>query len=283
MVLHAVRFLRWASGTVGLVCFMAATASAASYKAPQNIAIQGYLLDSVSAPITASTRMRFRILTNGTIVWCGEYTAVNVVNGLFSVQVGYDDGSGVDHTDQDPVAYNAVAGACTAGGSIAITPDLLSGVSSGVTVAVRVDVYNGAVPETITPDFMIGSSLFALQADTVDGYDSTQLAKLDGTGQILANDATPVISPTGLWIGAGGGTTGATGPTGPSGAAGSAGATGPTGPSGANGSAGAAGATGPTGPSGANGSAGADGATGPTGPTGSAGSTGAAVHTGPTG
>ncbi|MGE4234617.1 MAG: hypothetical protein AB7F43_14960, partial [Bacteriovoracia bacterium] len=162
--------------------------------------------------------------------------------------------------------------------------------------------------------YRMTSTLFALDSDMVDGYDSSELAKLDGSNRVVANSGTVsstnmnmnigagskvqvngvnVIDDSGNWVGPSGtigptgtaGPTGATGPsgtgsTGPTGSTGATGSAGPTGSSGPTGSIGATGSAGPTGSTGATGSAGPTGSTGAQGPTGSAGINGA---TGPTG
>ncbi len=269
---------------LSLLALMASTkAHAADYeRTPQKINFQGFLADSVGTPLSGAFALRFSIYIGGTKIWSADYSTVNVSAGNFSVALG--------GTAQGGVALPPTS-------SLPITASLFSGSDYSALTEVEMEIWNGTAYEVLPSRFPINSTLYALKADTIDGYDSTVLAKLDAgvNGKILSSDGTPVIDFDGTWIGAPTGLvgpTGATGATGPAGAAGAAGATGPAGPAGPAGPTGATGATGatgptgpagPTGPTGATGAAGAAGATGATGPTGPTGATGPIGLTGAVG
>ncbi|MGE4234433.1 MAG: collagen-like protein [Bacteriovoracia bacterium] len=255
---------------------------------PQYINFQGYLTDSVGTPINTATQIRFTLYgPNPTILWQDTYTAVNVVNGFFNVSLGYAD-------------------AGQGGGAVSpITIDRTSApwnsVTSSTAIELQVEIWNGSSYEALPALYRMTSTLFALDSDMVDGYDSSELAKLDGSNRVVANSGTVsstnmnmnigagskvqvngvnVIDDSGNWVGPSGtiGPTGTAGPTGSTGPTG-IGSTGPTGSTGATGNVGPTGSAGPTGSTGPTGT----GSTGPTGATGATGSVGPTGGTGPTG
>ncbi|MGE4234431.1 MAG: hypothetical protein AB7F43_13985 [Bacteriovoracia bacterium] len=278
-----------------IVFVLISSAVHASTLSPQYINFQGYLTDSVGTPINTATQIRFTLYgPNPTILWQDTYTAVNVVNGFFNVSLGYAD-------------------AGQGGGAVSpITIDRTSapwnGVSSSTAIELQVEIWNGSSYEALPALYRMTSTLFALDSDMVDGYDSSQLAKLDGSNRVVANSGTvsstnmnmvvgggsnvqvngvSVIDDSGNWVGPSGtiGPTGTAGPTGSTGPTG-IGSTGPTGTTGSTGSQGPTGNSGPTGSTGATGPTGSTGSQGPTGdlgPTGSVGPTGALGPTGSTG
>ncbi|MGE4231943.1 MAG: hypothetical protein AB7F43_01320 [Bacteriovoracia bacterium] len=277
-----------------IVFVLISSAVHASTLSPQYINFQGYLTDSSGTPINSATQIRFTLYgPSPTILWQDTYTAVNVVNGFFNVSLGYAD-------------------AGQGGGAVSpITIDRTSApwnsVTSSTAVELQVEIWNGASYEALPALYRMTSTLFALDSDMVDGYDSSQLAKLDGSNRVVANSGTvsstnmnmtvgagsnvqvngvSVIDDSGNWVGPSGtiGPTGVTGPTGATGSQGATGATGTgaTGPTGTQGPTGSTGATGASGPTGSTGSQGPTGSVGPTGSQGSTGATGTGA-TGPTG
>ncbi|MGE4234616.1 MAG: hypothetical protein AB7F43_14955 [Bacteriovoracia bacterium] len=272
-----------------IVFVLISSAAHASTLSPQYINFQGYLTDSVGTPINTATQIRFTLYgPNPTILWQDTYTAVNVVNGFFNVSLGYAD-------------------AGQGGGAVSpITIDRTSApwnsVTSSTAIELQVEIWNGSSYEALPALYRMTSTLFALDSDMVDGYDSSQLAKLDGSNRVVANSGTVsttnmnmnigagskvqvngvnVIDDSGNWVGPSG-TIGPTGTAGPTGATGPSG-TGSTGPTGTTGATGTAGPTGDTGPTGTSGATGPTGTTGSQGPTGSTGLNGATGSTGPTG
>ncbi|MGE4233359.1 MAG: hypothetical protein AB7F43_08525 [Bacteriovoracia bacterium] len=268
------------------------SAGYSSTLSPQYINFQGYLTDSVGTPINTATQIRFTLYgPNPTILWQDTYTAVNVVNGFFNVSLGYAD-------------------AGQGGGAVSpITIDRTSApwnsVTSSTAIELQVEIWNGSSYEALPALYRMTSTLFALDSDMVDGYDSSELAKLDGSNRVVANSGTVsttnmnmaigagskvqvngvnVIDDSGNWVGPSGtiGPTGTAGPTGATGPSGT-GSTGPTGTTGATGTAGPTGDLGPTGSIGATGPTGTSGATGSVGPTGNTGPTGSTGLQGPTG
>lgn len=232
---------------------------------PQQINFQGFLKDSTGYPANGIKQMRFGLYAGGGRIWYGDYGSVNVQSGVFGVRLGSADqgGAALDPDGAGPLAA-----------SLPILSDSLAGIDYNTLVEVELEIFNGSSWETISPRFKMASALLAMKADTIDGYDSSELAKVDGSGNILSQNGSSVIDANGNWIGS---STGLVGPTGPTGAIGA------TGPSGAAGPTGAAGSNGATGPTGATGAIGATGSIGLTGPTGASGPTGIAGPTGPSG
>ncbi|MDR3606657.1 MAG: hypothetical protein P4M08_04655, partial [Oligoflexia bacterium] len=209
----------------------------------------GYLTDASANPLNGTYSLRFSLLVSGSVVWCASYSSVSVSSGEYSVVLGSTAQGGQSETVTS--CGSAGAGTPQSNTNLPITDSLISMVTSATSVQVALEVYDSSLGyEQLLPYFQISSSLFALQSETVGGYDETQLTKMDSTtGNILSQNGTPVIGPTGAWIGLG--TMGGGGATGATGAAGATGVTGPTGSNGTNG------ATGPTGVAGVTGATGA--------------------------
>ena len=78
--------LRQISGMLG-ICLLAATAAQA---VPQKISYQGSLSDQIGQPVDGTLAMTFRLYTvptGGSELW-SETQSVQIVNGLFSVELG---------------------------------------------------------------------------------------------------------------------------------------------------------------------------------------------------
>ncbi len=251
----------------------------------KTVTFRGYLMDSSSTPINnGSQLMCFRILNNGTGIWASAYS-VAVTNGHFSVNLGA--GGGSPRSPGDPTCS-------TGGGTSTLDASIFSGTGTNPNLEIQALVHNGSSFETIPANYKMSSAVHAFNADMIDNYDGSQLAKLMGpqvdassgvyasnfmdlnAGNDVRVNGIAVISPTGRWMGPGGiGSTGVTGATGITGATGMTGTTGATGITGATGMTGTTGATGITGATGAPGAGGTNGLTGPTGVTGTTGATGA--------
>ena len=138
--------------------------------APNIIGYQGRVLNTNSTPIASSTAsMKFELydaLTGGTCVWsnssanCDTNTpastvarTVTLTNGLFSEQLG-------DTGDVSP--YAAIA-------------DSVFGDNAAIYLQVYIE------SETLTPRKQLLAAPYALNAETVDGIDSSNLLQLDGT------------------------------------------------------------------------------------------------------
>lgn len=219
------------NAAIGFVVLLAGSCAwgAPLASTPRAFSFQGYLSDLANSPVTGTKRIRFGLYTGGTRVWHAEYASVNVVRGSFSVALGGSSQGGV------PIAP---------ANSLELSAELLSGLDASIDVELEVEIFNGSTWDTLTPKFQLTSSLFALKADTIDGYDSSALAKLDGSGNVISSNGTPVINAAGVWIGSTGGLGGAQGPTGARGATGAQGAQGPQGVQGPTGEQGAQGPTG---------------------------------------
>jgi hypothetical protein len=196
-----------------------------AYSVPTSFSFQGYLVDSTGAPVTTSTsaplQMRFGLFINGTRVWYAQYSAVNVIGGSFTVNLGADNNVAVG---LDPVSGT------TSGTVTPITPALLSTVTDQTPVAVQIQISNGdGTYDTLTPNVPVDSSLFALRSETVGGFNQGQLAKQDSSGDILDSNGNAVISSSGTWLGILGPEQGPQGPPGTNGTNGLNGATGATG------------------------------------------------------
>ncbi len=163
-------------------------------KVPRSINFQGFLTDSGGSPITGTKKMRFGLYTNTTRIWYSEYATVTMTDGIFSVALG--------ESLQGGTALNTITGATIAASNLPITATLLSGLDYSTTVAIEVEIErSGGGWDILSPTFRVVSSLFALKADTIDGFDSTELAKLDSTGRIISSLGTAVIDASGNWIG----------------------------------------------------------------------------------
>ncbi len=252
--------------------FAATSAMAiANHRTPHSLNFQGNLGNAGGGGVVNDTKsMRLGIYVGGNRIWYAEYTSVVVSNGFFSVPLG-DSAQGGTALDPD--------GAGPLNAQLPVSPELFAAADSTTPVEIELEIQNGAY-ETLSPRFAMNSVLFALRADTLDGFDSTELAKLDATGSILSNDGTPVISSSGAWLGS---SSGIVGPQGPAGAAGPQGDVGPVGPPGPAGAAGPIGPQGPVGLTGAAGPIGPVGLPGPAGPQGPVGLTGAEGPIGPVG
>ena len=148
--------------------------------APHQINFSGYLTNGGGAPVTNSAQdMKFGIYINGTRVWCADYNAVNVSNGQFSVVLGANGAQG-------GVSYDA-ATCTTPSGTLAISSTLISSVTASTPVMLEMLVWNGSGYDVLAPQFPISSALFALQAESVGGYAASQLAKQDGSGNIISS------------------------------------------------------------------------------------------------
>lgn len=192
-----------------------------SQSIPLTMNFQGQLSDlMMSAAVTSSVAMRFGIYANGTRIWYAEYSSVTVTSGSFAVLLG--------STEQGGTPLNPTTGG---GGQPATALPLrashFSAFDSTAAIELELEIFDGVSFDLLSPRFRLASAIFALKADSIDGYDSSELAKQDASGNIVSSSGgVPVISPTGAWIGpailgASGGTgvsgmTGATGTTGPS-------------------------------------------------------------------
>ncbi|MGE4234457.1 MAG: hypothetical protein AB7F43_14120 [Bacteriovoracia bacterium] len=290
-LLHRTHFQKMLLAIKVIVFVFVSSAVHASTLSPQYINFQGFLTDAGGTPLTTSQQIRFTLYgPYPTILWQDVYTAVSVSNGFFSVPLGYADAA------QGGGAVSPIA--------IDRTSAPWNAVSSSTDIEIEVEVWNGVAYETLPARYRLASSLFALDADMLDGYDSSELAKLDGSNRVVANSGAisttnmnlavgagskvqvngiNIIDDSGNWVGPSG-STGPTGPLGPTGPQGIQGNTGPTGIQGITGPTGLQGQTGPTGIDGPTGpSGGATGPTGPIGPTGNTGPTGATGADGATG
>lgn len=168
-------------------------ARAVADNVPHTMNFDGYLTDTAGAPLSGTKDMKFGLIVDTTRVWYAEYASVSVISGVFAVVLG--------DAAQGGISLDPSSGAPQAGTLLPISASVLSTITSASIVTLEVEVYNGALFEALSPSYPVSSALFALKADTVDGYDSTQLAKLDGSGNILSNNGTAVINSTGTWIG----------------------------------------------------------------------------------
>ncbi len=150
---------------IGL-CVVGLQAYAAS--APNITTYQGRLLDANGVPVTSSSiSMKFLLytdLTAGTCVWsnssstCATTTArtVTLTSGLFTENLG--------DTAASP-AYAAI-------------PDSVFANNSTVYLEVQIG------SETLSPRKQLVAAPYAMNAQTIDGYDSTALVKTSDTGSV---------------------------------------------------------------------------------------------------
>lgn len=183
------------------------TSSAAGV--PAGLAYQGFLADQAGNPVTASKQMRFGIYVDGARVWYAEYQEVGVTVGFFSVLLG--------DAAQGGFALDPLTGEPLPPGALPVGPQVFVGVSDAAAVEMEIEIHNGSVFETLSPRIRKSSSAFALRADTVDGYDSSQLVKLDAAGSIISSGGMAVVAADGTWTGPVAGLAGPAGPQGPPG------------------------------------------------------------------
>ena len=174
---------------MGVVVIVAALPIAGFCEVPQKIGYQGKLTDDLGNPLDGDYMMVFSIYdapSGGTVLW-GEAQTVTVANGIFNVQIGQDpignpfpanllDGSrwlGVtvgeddEMTPRQPltsVPYALQAGSIPAG---AVTSVMLA--DEAVT-AEKVAV------AAITADKIVGGTGSGVDADQLDGHDTTYFA-----------------------------------------------------------------------------------------------------------
>jgi hypothetical protein len=163
---------------------------------------------------------------------------------------------------------STASGVAVLDGQFTATVDFGGGVFDGAEVWVEVSVRpaGGGAFTVLAPRQKVTPSPLSINADLVDGLDSTELQIPGPPGP----EGPPgPVGPQGPQ-----GPTGATGPQGPAGPAGPQGPQGAQGPEGPQGPQGPIGATGPQGPTGATGPQGPTGATGPQGPAGPQGPSG---------
>ena len=146
--------------------------------APNIISYQGRVLDTNANPVgDASVNMQFRFydsLAAGTCLWSNDATdcttnankSITLTTGLFSENLG-DTGDG----------YAAIADSTFADNA-----------------SVYLEVQIGA--ETLTPRKQIVAAPYALNADTLDGIDSTALQLFEqGTNGTYEDDAAVIVGP----------------------------------------------------------------------------------------
>jgi hypothetical protein len=154
-------------GVVGIFCVMLMLVDSGLFSfaatPPRILPYQGRLLDSNGVPVAdASANMQFRLfdsLAAGTCLWSNASSScasnadqsVALTSGLFSENLG-DTGAGYAAIPASVFANNA-------------------------TVFLEVEI-NG---ETLTPRKQIGASAYALNADTLDGLDSTDFVVVNST------------------------------------------------------------------------------------------------------
>ena len=165
--------------------------------APHQVNINGYLASSSGLAQQGTFDMKFGIYIGGSRVWCAEYNTVVVNQGQFSVVLG---GSGSQGgTAWDPATCQTTVQSPSL---LPISSTLVSSVTSSTQVMLEMQVNNGTGFETLSPQIPISSVLFALQSESVGGYTSSQLAKQDGSGNIISSTSnTPAIDPNGNLIG----------------------------------------------------------------------------------
>ena len=215
--------------------------------AQETLSYQGHLTDAARLPVTASYPMVFSMYATrqgGNVLWTEAYDSVDVVDGVFTVELG------------------------------SITPfadDLAQNSSLYLGIAVN----NAA---EMTPRVKVSSALrarWAAHAQDVRGENIHP-------NSVSIND-TEVINSDGQWVGDTTGLRGPGGPEGPQGIRGPAGPQGDPGVAGPAGVEGPAGQRGPAGIEGPQGPRGPQGLEGPQGPRGTSGNDGAQGPQGPAG
>lgn len=151
---------------------------------PENVNFNAFLSDSSGNSLDGNYRMRFGIFIGGTRVWYGQYD-VDVNDGYFNVLLG--------RPEQAGQALDPSSGAAISNASLPITPSHFAFATSATPVRVVLEIKNNVSFETISPAFDISSSFFAFKAqiaDSVGGYEASQLAKINSSGNIISQDGT---------------------------------------------------------------------------------------------
>ncbi len=141
--------------------FLLSTPVHAAQTVPYKVNFQGRLTNASGTVLSGTYDMSFKLytaLTGGTLIWSETRTtangnAVTVTNGLFSVLIGEG---------------TAVAGS---------SATLQAAVTANMNMYMEVTV--GA--ETLTPRSQFGSAAYAINADMLDGYDSSYFAPATGS------------------------------------------------------------------------------------------------------
>ena len=174
------------------VIFLAITqVTYASQSVPRYFNFQGFITDSSNTPINGTKRMRMGLYNDNIRIWYAEYSSVSVSAGFFSALLG-DQSSGA-------IALSPINGSTLPIAALPVFSNILDVVTATSVVQLELEVYNGSSFELFPQRFDIASALFALKADKIDGYDSDQLAKIDGSGNVLSSGNVAVISPTGTY------------------------------------------------------------------------------------
>jgi len=160
---------------------------------PGTFHFQGSLSTLSGDPVTGNYSMRFGLYSGSNRIWYSEHSAIPINDSSFSVMLGKD--------EFGAIALDPVSGLPLDPAYLAITAEILSALSPSNDLSVEVEIYNGSSFEVFGSKFPIGSSVFAIRADTVDGFDSSQLAKFNGLNQLLLPNGNPVIDFDGTWLG----------------------------------------------------------------------------------
>ena len=162
-----------------LCCVVDYASAAGGGNAPHQINFSGYLTNGGGSAQNGTFDMKFGIYINGTRVWCADYNSISVSQGQFNVVLGANGSEG-------GVSYDAATCSVPAG-SLPLSSTLFSSVTSATPVMLEMEVWNGSGYDVLAPQFPISSAIFALQAESVGGYTSSELAKQDGSGNIISS------------------------------------------------------------------------------------------------
>lgn len=141
--------------------FALSTPVHAAQTVPYKINFQGRLTNASGTVLSGTYDMQFKLytaLTGGTLVWSETRTAANanavtVTNGLFSVLIG--------------------EGTAVAGSSATLQAGIIANTNLYMEVMVGT--------ETLSPRSQFGSSAYAINADMLDGQDSSAFAPATGS------------------------------------------------------------------------------------------------------
>jgi hypothetical protein len=239
--------------------------SGAMASVPHSITHQGFMTDSSGIPLNGSYAMRFGIYLDSVRVWYSEYSAVQFSQGYYTVSLGSNSqgGAALDPVTELPINNSALE----------VAPVLLNTNTISLT-ELEISISNGSQFETLAPRIKKDSTLFALRAESLEGYGASSFAKFNSAGEILSSNGVSIISANGTWIGSNSGLMGPQGAKGDKGEKGDKGDKGEIGPQGLQGIQGLMGPQGPQGlkgdkgDTGLQGPQGIQGLTGPQGPAG---------------
>lgn len=179
-----------ATVSILLACFAFSSNAGAVQTIPYKMNFQGRVTDAAGNALANGTyNMRFKIYdaaSGGTLQWSEQRansasTGVTVTNGLFSVQLG--------DVSVLPVAIFATQ-------NLYFEIELPTPATATCTGASCESYAEGPM----TPRNKLGSSAYAFNSDTLDGYDSSAFAASSGSANYIQNQSASQQATSSYWV-----------------------------------------------------------------------------------